>query len=70
MVSAHGTSLHKLARFLTKILQQYCGNDFSFVKDRKGLAESLKEQNVASDEALVSFDVRALFSSIPVPVAH
>ena len=55
--------------FQTKILQQYFGNNFSFIKDNKGLAQSLKEQNVAPDETLVSIDVTALFISISVPVA-
>ena len=51
-------------------LQQYFGNNSSFVKDSKGLPEFLKEQKVALDETLVSFDVTALFTSIPVFVAE
>ena len=42
---------------------------FLFVKDSKGLAECLREQKVAPDETLVSFDVSALFTSISVWVA-
>ena len=33
------------------------------------LAESLKEQKVASDETQVSFNVSSVFNSIPVPLA-
>ena len=43
------TSTYKLTKFLTKTLQQYCGNDFSSVKDSKVLAETLREQNVVPD---------------------
>ena len=65
----HKTSTYKLAKFLTRIIQQYCGNNFSFVKVSKGLAKSLRDQKVAPYETLVSFNVSALFTSIPVTVA-
>ena len=64
IVLACDTSTYKSAKFLTKILQQYCGNNFSFVKESKGLAESLKEQKIAPDETLTSFDVSALYTNI------
>ena len=60
---------YRLAKFLTKILQQFCGNNLSFIKDSKSLAELIKGQKVAPDETLVSFSVSALFTSIPVPAA-
>ena len=50
-------------------MQRYAGKNFSFVKDSKGLAESLKEKTINPDETIVYFDVSALFTSIPVPVA-
>ena len=68
IISACGTSTYKLLKFLTRILQKYTGKNFSFVKDSKGLAESLKGKTIKPDETIVSFDVSALFSSIPVPV--
>ena len=63
------TSIYKLSKFFTKILQRYAGKNFSFVKDSKELADSLKWKNTNTDETLGSFDVIALFTSIPVPVA-
>ena len=45
------------------------GKNFSFVKDSKGLANSLKGKSIISDETIISFDVNALFTSIPVLVA-
>ena len=68
IVSACGTSTYKLAKSLTRIIQQYCGNNFSFIKDSKGLAKGLRDIKVAPDETLVSFNVRAFFTSILVPV--
>ena len=35
------TSTYKLSKFLTKILQRYTGVNVSFVKDSKGLADSI-----------------------------
>ena len=68
IVSACVTSTNKLAKLLSRLLQLHCGNNFSLVKDNKGLSKSLKEQKVAPEEQLVSFDVSALFTSIPVSV--
>ena len=67
-MSACGTSAYKLSKFL-KNCQKYTGKDLSFVKDSKGLDESLKRKTTNPDEIIVSFDFSALFASIPVPVA-
>ena len=40
-----------------------------FVKDRKGFSQHLRSVHIEQDEELVSFDVSALFISIPVPTA-
>ena len=40
-----------------------------FVKDSKCFSEYLRSVNIDTDEELVSFDVSALFTSIPVPTA-
>ena len=69
IISVCGTSTYKLSKFLTKSLWWYTGKNFSFVKDSKGLAESLKGKSINTDETLVSFDVSTLFTSIPVPLA-
>ena len=59
----------KYRKLLTRILQRYTGKNFSFVKDSKGLAQSLKGKNINPDETIVSLDISALFTSIPVHVA-
>ena len=54
----------------TKLLQNYCGKTSSFVKDSTDFIKKIKNLPInPEEEILVSFDVSALFTSIPVPVA-
>ena len=69
IVSTCGTATYQLAKFLTKILQRYMGITQSFVKDSKSFSEHLRSVHIGEEEELVSFDVSALFTSIPVPTA-
>ena len=66
IVSACGTSTYNLAKYLTKILKVYIGHSSSFVKDSKDLMDKLQSIKLQDNEVLVSFDVSALFTSIPV----
>ena len=66
IVSACGTSTYNLAKYLTKILKVYVGHSSSFVKDSKDLTDKLQYIKLQDNEELVSFDVSALFTSIPV----
>ena len=66
IVSACGTSTYNLAKYLTKILKVYIGHSSSFVKDSKDLTDKLQSIKLHDNEELVSFDVSALFTSIPV----
>ena len=66
IVSACGTSMYNLPKYLTKILKVYIGHSSSFVKDSKDLTDKLQSIKLQDNEELVSFDVSALFTSIPV----
>ena len=66
IVSACGTSTYNLAKYLTKILKEYVGHTSSFVKDSKDLIDKLQSIELQDSKELVSFDVSALFTSIPV----
>ena len=66
IVSVCGNSTYNLAKYLTKILQVYIGHSSSFVKDSKDLMDKLQSIELQDNEELVSFDVSALFTSIPV----
>ena len=70
IVSACGTATYNTAKFITKSLQNYCGKTSSFVKDSTDFIKKIKHLSInPEEETLVSFDVSALFTSIPLPVA-
>ena len=70
IVSVCGTATYNTAKFITKSLQNYCDKTSSFVKDRTDFIQKIKHLSInPEEETLVSFDVSALFTSIPVPVA-
>ena len=70
IVSACGTATYSTAKFITKIIQHYCGRTSSFVKDSIDFIKKIKHLSInPKEETLVSLDVSGLFTSIPVPVA-
>ena len=70
LVSACGTAAYNTAKFITKILQNYCGKTSSFAKDSADFIKKIKHLSInPEEETLVSFDVSTLFTSIQVPVA-
>ena len=71
IVSACGTAKYNTAKFITKILQNYCDKTLSFVKDSMCyFIKKIKHLSINPEgETLVSLDVSALFTSIPVPFA-
>ena len=70
IVSACGTATYNTAKFITKILQNYCGKTSSFVKDSTDFIKKIKHLSInPEEEILVSFAVSALFTRIPAPVA-
>ena len=70
IVSACDTATYNTAKFITKILQNYCGKTSSISEDSTDFIKKFKHISInPEEETLVSFDVSALFTSIPVPVA-
>ena len=70
IVSACGTATYNPGKYITKTLQNYTGKISSFVKYSIDFNRKIKSLSInPEEEILVSFDVSALFSSIPVPVA-
>ena len=70
IILACGTATYNTAKFITKILQNYCGKTSSFVKDSTDFIQKIKHLLInLEEETLVSFDVSALFTGLPVPVA-
>ena len=71
IVSACGTAaLYNTAKFITIILQNYCGKTSSFIKDSADFIKKIRHLSINPEEKiLVSFEVIAVFTSIPVPIA-
>ena len=70
IVSACATAAYNTAKFISKILQNYCGKTLSFIKDSTNFIKKIKHLLVNPEEQIVvPFDVSALFTGIPVPVA-
>ena len=70
IVSACSTVTYNTVKFITKSPQNYCGKTSSFVKHRTDFIQKIKHLSInQKEETLVSFDIRDLFTSIPVPVA-
>ena len=70
IISACGTAKYNTAKFITIILQNYCGKTSSFVKNSTNFIKKIKHLSInPEEETLVSFDVSAVFTSTPVPVA-
>ena len=70
IVSACGTATYNTAKFITKIIHNYCGKTSFFVRESTDFIKKIKHLLInPEEETLVSFDVSALFTSIPVPVA-
>ena len=68
IVSACDTATYSTAKFITKFLQNFCGRTSSFVKDSTDFIKKIKHLSInPEEETLISFDVRALFASIPLP---
>ena len=70
IVSACGAAVYNTAKFISKILHNYCGKTSSFVKDSTYFIKKIKHLSISpEEETLVSFDVSALFTSILVSAA-
>ena len=69
IVSACGTGTYNTAKFITKILQNYCGKTSTFGKDSTDIIKKIKHlSTIPEEETLALFNVSSLFISIPVPV--
>ena len=65
IVSCIDSPCHRLAQYLTKVLNPLAGKTPSFVKDSKHLVNILKEVQTEEQDIMVSFDVESLFTNVP-----
>ena len=69
IVACRGSIAYDTARFTADLISPIVGKTRYFLKNSKDLVEKLKGVTVLDDEELVSFDVVALFTSVPVQEA-
>ncbi|XP_068739082.1 uncharacterized protein [Montipora capricornis] len=69
IVSSIGTISYQIPRYVADILSPLVGKTEHYVKNSKAFAEEVRTLQVAPDEELRSYDVSALFTSVPVDKA-
>ena len=66
VVSTVGSSTYALSKRLSSILRPLVGFSGRIIKNTADLVASMEHVTLSEDELLVSFDVKSLFTSIPV----
>ena len=66
IVSAISSPTYNLSKFVSKMISPLVGKTDSFVKNSRDFAELVKKEKLESDEIMVSFDVKSLFTNVPV----
>ena len=66
IVSSIGSVTYEAAKELSRILKPLVGRSTHHVRNNQDFIHSLEEIKVESEECMMSFDVKALFTSIPI----
>ena len=69
LVSTIGTAPYKLSEYLVKIIQPTLGKSNVVIKNSKAFVEEAKHWSIQPEEIQVSYDVVALYPSVPVQKA-
>ena len=69
IISSIGSVTHATAKELSRIFKPLVGKSSHHVKNNMDFIESLKGIQLQPEECMVSFDVEALFTSVPVKSA-
>ena len=70
IVSTIGSSTYKIAKRLNKALAPYAQQANSYVRNTTDFLENLEDVTIDDDGVMVSFDVKSLFTSVPVDDAY
>ena len=69
IVSSIGSVSYGVAKELARIIKPLMGNSQHHVHNSKQFADEIKEMKLEEGECITSYDVTALFTSIPLPSA-
>uniref|UniRef100_A0A5S6PYN9 Reverse transcriptase domain-containing protein n=1 Tax=Trichuris muris TaxID=70415 RepID=A0A5S6PYN9_TRIMR len=70
VVSSFNSVTSKLCSYLNTILRPLTGNRPSFVKNSKDFCNDIRQLLIAPTDIVVSYDVKDLFTSIPMTHTH
>ena len=66
IVSSIGTVSYNTAKELARILKPLVGMSTHHLQNTKDFIQQLKEVKLQQDETIISYDVKALFTSVPI----
>ena len=69
IVSSVGSCAHTVGKEVARVLAPYSRGVTSYMKNTQDLVDKVRLWNIQEDEVLVSFDVKSLFTSVPVQEA-
>ena len=69
IVSSIGNITYNIAKYLTQILSSLVGQSPHFIKNSMDFIKKIKDLEIPPGRKMVSYDVTALFTSIPVDQA-
>lgn len=70
IVSFIGSPTYQISKYLSKILTPFTNLANQKLKNSYQIREILSEMSISSDDVLVSYDVKSLFTSIPLDLAR
>ena len=66
VISAVGSALYAVSKYLASVLKPLVGKTQFTVANSKDFVSYIAGESISSDEVMVSFDVKALYTSLPV----
>ena len=69
IVSSRGSVSYNTAKELARILKSLAGRTIYNVHNTQDFAEQVKTTKLMPDECIISYDVKALFTSVPIEPA-
>ena len=66
IASSRGSVAYGTAKELARILKPLAGRSLYSVQNTKDFVEQVKSINLQPEECIISYDVKALFTSVPI----